>query len=91
MVRTASLTTLAILIVWSGLTGCSKPAVREKPLPDPLLTSKKPIEGKPHVTESGPTSNEELPPPPPIPEEVARGTVRPQVPVVHLLGPRSKP
>ncbi len=36
-----------LLVVGIGVgAGCSKPVLRDKPPPDPLLTSKKPIEGK---------------------------------------------
>ncbi|MFO0878044.1 MAG: hypothetical protein U0840_11900 [Gemmataceae bacterium] len=80
---------LGMLVLWVGLAGCSKPAVREKPLPDPLLTSKKPIEGKPHVTESSYTAAEELPPPPPMPTEPGPSAGQSNLPVVQLLGPQS--
>jgi hypothetical protein len=48
------------------LGGCHKPAIREKPVPDPLLTSKKPIAGRTMGTDLHATPGEEwLPPPPP--------------------------
>lgn len=82
--------TMAVLVVWGSLLGCTRPAVREKPLPDPLLTSKKPIEGKPHVTETGPSPAEEWPPPPPRPaDEPGQFPTTSEVPVVQLLGPRA--
>lgn len=86
MRRTAGMLILAGAILWGGLAGCTRPAVREKPLPDPLLTSKKPIEGKPHVTDTGPSRLEELPPPPPIPG-VEQGKPVPveETPLVQLL------
>jgi hypothetical protein len=46
------------------LAGCSKPALREKPPPDPLLTSKKPIEGKPSAGDVRPLPGEDYAPPP---------------------------
>jgi hypothetical protein len=83
---------LAVLVIWGGQAGCHKPAVREKPLPDPLLTSKKPIEGKPHVTDAGPPPHDELPPPPPRPpDDREAAPAAPEVPVVQLLGPRRVP
>jgi hypothetical protein len=89
MHRTLCWAGLAVLVVWGTQAGCTKPAVREKPLPDPLLTSKKPIEGKPHVSESAPPAREELPPPPPRPPDDSRPAPAPaDVPVVQLLDPR---
>jgi hypothetical protein len=43
--------------------GCTKPALRDKPPPDPLLTSKKPIEGK-SVSDVRPGPIEDYSPPP---------------------------
>jgi hypothetical protein len=57
---------LSVLVLWGGQAGCHRPAVREKPLPDPLLTSKKPIEGKAQFAEPAPRDLE-VPPPPPRP------------------------
>lgn len=77
---------LAMLVLWG--TGCHKPAIHERPLPDPLLTSKKPIEGKPHVTESAPLARDTLPPPPPRPtQDRAFTSTAKDVPVVQLLPP----
>ena len=90
MRRILGLWGLAILVAAGGLGGCHKPAVREKPLPDPLLTSKKPIEGRPLVAEIGSCLREEWPPPPPLPA-LERGSmpVAQEVPLVQLLGPRA--
>jgi hypothetical protein len=81
---------LAVVVVWGGLAGCHKPAVREKPLPDPLLTSKKPVEGKPH-TEDPEAARPHLPPPPPMPPSLDKGfaSMAQDVPLVQLLGPRA--
>lgn len=50
----------AILLV----TGCTtKSALKDKPPPDPLLISKKPIEGKAHLSESRHSADEEYSPP----------------------------
>jgi hypothetical protein len=58
--------TLAALVVGVGAFGCHRTAVREKqPPPDPLLVSKKPIEGRPHSGEPRPTARGEVPPPAP--------------------------
>ena len=60
---------LAGLILWAGLSGCATPVVKEKPVPDPLLTSKKPVEGRASLTDDRPAEREDLlmpaPPPPP--------------------------
>lgn len=79
---------LAVVVIWGGLAGCHKPAVREKPLPDPLLTSKKPIEGKPHAPEA---PRPHVPPPPPMPASADKGfaSMAQDVPLVQLLGPRA--
>ena len=50
MRRLLLLSALAVAIAGAGSGGCStKPVVREKPLADPLLVSKKPVEGKQHL------------------------------------------
>jgi hypothetical protein len=48
------------------LAGCHQPAVQQKPPPDPLLISKKPIEGRPHAAEDGVDAARLQPPPPPL-------------------------
>ena len=57
------LLTPLLLFALGVFVGCHKPAVRDKPLPDPLLTSKKPIEGRTIFQESS-DPREELPLPP---------------------------
>ena len=56
-----------LTLLLTGFTlGCHKPMVQHKPPPDPLLISKKPIEGKPEVGE--PVRAARLDPlPPPLP------------------------
>ncbi|MFO0846212.1 MAG: hypothetical protein U0797_28180 [Gemmataceae bacterium] len=76
---------LAAAFLLGSQAGCTKPAVREKPLPDPLLTSKKPIEGKPHLTDPGERDGE-LPPPPPMPRALPGRA--PAGSVVQMLQPR---
>jgi hypothetical protein len=45
-------------------SGCStKTALRDKPPPDPLLISKKPVEGNAHLSESRPPTDEDYSPP----------------------------
>lgn len=46
------------------LSGCTKPALRDKPPPDPLLSSKKPVEGKPHISDARSLTDEDYSPPP---------------------------
>ena len=66
------LLTPLLLFALGLFVGCHKPAVREKPLPDPLLTSKKPIEGRTIFQESS-DPREEMPLPPPPPAKPAPG------------------
>jgi hypothetical protein len=63
MRRILSQAVLAGLLIGGGLLGCTKPMVKEKPVPDPLLTSKKPIEGRSLSSESPPPPSEDLLPP----------------------------
>jgi len=60
-----------LTLLLTGLTlGCHKPMVQHKPPPDPLLISKKPIEGKPEVGE--PVQAVRIEPlPPPLPPPLA--------------------
>ena len=68
------LLTPLLLVALVGFVGCHKPAVRDKPLPDPLLTSKNYIKGRSSSQEpSGP--REELPLPPPPPAQSPQGSV----------------
>jgi len=56
----ASLTCGFVLVM-----GCApKTAIRDKPPPDPLFISKKPIEGKQHLTEVRRPTEEDYSPPP---------------------------
>jgi len=76
---------LGLLVVWGALTGCQRAVVREKALPDPLLTSKKPVEGKPHMMAPESIVREVVPAPPPMPAEVRQCSE--DRPIVQLLGP----
>jgi hypothetical protein len=55
---------LASLLLGGMVGGCYKPAVREKPVPDPLLTSKKPVQGRHPDDRDGPAPDGEFPRPP---------------------------
>ena len=71
-----------LLVALGMFVGCHKPVVREKPLPDPLLTSKKSIEGRSTFREVS-DSHEEMPlPPPPPAQPIPGGTES----VVNMLG-----
>jgi hypothetical protein len=56
---------LALAAALGVLAGCHQPAVQQKPPPDPLLISKKPIEGRPHAAAEGGVDAARLQPPPP--------------------------
>jgi hypothetical protein len=76
---------LASVILGGAVAGCHKPAVREKPVPDPLLTSKKPIAGRTIGTATrSPREEEWLPPPPPSGAEFLP---RRDATIVRMLGP----
>ena len=72
---------LAVVLGIALGTGCTKPALREKPPPDPLLTSKKPIDGKPLTREERPAPREDYAPPP-------RPVVDEEILPVGVLGSR---
>jgi hypothetical protein len=55
---------LAAPVVAGACLGCNRSAVRDKPPPDPLLTSKKSVEGRPSVSRSLGTARLDLPAPP---------------------------
>lgn len=89
MRRMLCMTGLAVLILWCGAAGCkTNQAVREKPLPDPLLTSKKPVEGRPSTEVSGLAAREVLPPPPAFPALPGDAGRPSESSVVNLLAPR---
>lgn len=58
---------LAVAVLTAGLAGCTRPVVRDKPMADPLLVSKKPVEGKQHLAVSRAPAADDFPPPPPPP------------------------
>jgi hypothetical protein len=55
---------LSALVVGAALLGCNRSSVRDKAPPDPLLTSKRAVEGKANVSRSLGTARLETPPPP---------------------------
>ena len=61
---------LATLLLTTLTLGCNKSAVRQKePPPDPLLVTKKPVEGKPTPEEAPALARAEpIPPAPPAPD-----------------------
>ncbi len=65
--------TLALVLGIALTAGCNKPALRDKPPPDPLLSSKKPIENKAALHEVRRVEVEEYAPPPrPVVEDEKR-------------------
>jgi hypothetical protein len=63
MMRTGVRAVLAAVLLGGAAVGCTKPAVRKKTPPDPLLVSKKPVEGVPQAAPAA-TARVEVPPPP---------------------------
>jgi len=59
---------IPFLLASSALLGCTKAAVQQKSVPDPLLLSKPPVEGRTHAAQASPLRPSE-PPPPPAPAE----------------------
>ena len=58
---------LAALVLGGAVVGCHRNAVQKKqPPPDPLLITKKPVEGRPHAPEPTLSARDE-PTPPPVP------------------------
>jgi hypothetical protein len=81
---------LAALLLGVAQAGCTKPATREKPVPDPLLTSKKPIEGRSRPMDGQPEREDLLPPPPP-PAVDSLTLPDGKVPVARMTGVRPAP
>lgn len=89
MRRTLCTAGLAVILFWCGAAGCkTNNTVKEKPLPDPLLTSKKPIEGRSFSPGASLASREEIPAPPAPPPLPAGAPTSAEASVVHLLGVR---
>jgi hypothetical protein len=72
-----------------GGAGCTTTTpVKEKQIPDPLLTSKKPVEGRSRAAEERPVDRDDLQPPPPPPGAGLSGPGGGDVSVVQMLGER---
>jgi hypothetical protein len=56
----------ALAVVLAALAGCHQPAVQQKQPPDPLLISKKPVEGTPRGPDGDLSARVQPPPPPPL-------------------------
>ena len=64
---------LAGLIVLASGTGCQqRQVVKEKPVGDPLFSSKKPVEGRPRLAGGDMRADDEIPLPPPPPDAPRR-------------------
>jgi hypothetical protein len=61
--RTVVRAVLAAVLLGGAAVGCTKSAVRQKSPPDPLLVSKKPVEGVPQAAAPA-AARLEVPPPP---------------------------
>ena len=59
----------ASLLVSSALVGCTKSAVQQKPVSDPLLVTKPPVEGRSHTTQASALRRSEPTTPPKEPVE----------------------
>jgi hypothetical protein len=53
------------LVLGGVLLGCTKLAVQPKQVPDPLLVTKTPVEGRPHAAQASPVHRITAPPTPP--------------------------
>jgi hypothetical protein len=59
-----------IAVLLSGaISGCTRTAVQQKPVPDPLLLTKPPVEGRTHAAQASPIRRGEPTPTPPAPAE----------------------
>jgi hypothetical protein len=76
---------LATVLGSAVLFGCHRPAVREKPLPDPLLTSRKPVEGRSYTLNCQPHCRDNIPLPPPPPRDPGTLVSTPNASVVQML------
>jgi hypothetical protein len=54
----------ASLLCCSAILGCTKSAVQQKPVSDPLLVTKPPVEGRSHAAQASPLRRLEATPPP---------------------------
>ena len=57
------------LFCGGALLGCTKTAVQQKTIPDPMLVTKSAVEGRPHAAQASPIRRGEPTPTPPTPAE----------------------
>jgi hypothetical protein len=57
------------LFVSSALLGCTKSALQQKQVPDPMLVTKPPVQGGKHGAQASPIHRLEPTPPPPTPTD----------------------
>ena len=57
------------LMFGSAILGCTKTAVQQKSVPDPLLVTKPAVEGRPHAAQASPIRRGEPTPKPPASTE----------------------
>ena len=56
-------------LLCGAILGCTKAAVQQKTIPDPLLVTKPPVEGRPHAAQASPIHHSEPSPKPPNKED----------------------
>jgi hypothetical protein len=81
---------LSVLLLGATL-GCTRSAVQQKPPPDPLLVTKKPVEGKPTSFKSEAAVRIDPPPPPYPARQYANGDMPAPVRPVQVGEPESPP
>ncbi len=57
------------LLMSGAIFGCTKTAVQQKTIPDPMLVTKPAVEGRPHAAQASPIRHSEPTPTPPAPAE----------------------
>jgi hypothetical protein len=84
--RTTFWTRLGVLLgcVAVSAVGCNRSVVRDKQVPDPLVMTKRPVEGKSHMTAGHKTAWSDVPAPP-RPEPATITTVS-NPPDARLMG-----
>jgi hypothetical protein len=59
-----------LTLLFSGaFLGCTKTAVQQKTIPDPMLLTKPPVEGRTHAAQASPIRRSDPTPTPPAPAE----------------------
>jgi hypothetical protein len=76
---------LITLLLGSVALGCTRSAVQHKEPPDPLLVTKKPVEGRPQRADTDPAY--EAPPAPPADREPLPIPVPPGTPILPAGAP----